>query len=166
MSAASEESGFPRRTIRAFQNHPFLNFDMATNADCKQTELALDLSRFKWGWQMNNLLRLIVVSALLAFAILMIGLGMARNTNDLLAPLHLLLFGVAVVLYLSPTALAFYRGCKALLWISLVNVFTGWTIAGWFVAIGWAASGKVETLPPAPPPALPTVPGPVLQGHS
>jgi hypothetical protein len=54
---------------------------------------------------MNNLLRLIIVGVLLAFAVLMLGLGMARDTTDLLAPLHLLLFGIAVVVYLLPTAL-------------------------------------------------------------
>ena len=114
---------------------------------------------------MNNLLRLIIVGAVLALGVLGIGVGMAGNTSDLLAPFHLLLFGIAVVAYIFPTALAFYRGCKSTLWIALVNVFLGWTIAGWFVAMGWAASGKVEIMPPAAPPPLPTTPGPALQGH-
>jgi hypothetical protein len=26
----------------------------------------------------------------------------------------------------------------------LVNVFLGWTILGWFVALGWAASGQIR----------------------
>jgi hypothetical protein len=110
---------------------------------------------------MNNLLRLIIVSVLVAVAVIMLGLGMARNTTDLLAPLHLLLFGIAVVVYLFPTALAFYRDCRATVWIAVVNVFLGWTIVGWFVAIGWAASGKVETMPPT----IATPPGQVLPGH-
>ncbi len=114
---------------------------------------------------MNNLLRLIIVGAVLALAVLGIGVGMAGNTSDLLAPVHLLLFGIAAVVYILPTALAFYRDCKSTLWIALVNVFLGWTILGWFVAIGWAASGKVAILPPATPPALPTTPGPAFQGH-
>lgn len=118
------------------------------------------LPRF-WGWQMNNLLRLIIVGVLLAFAVFMIGVGIARNTTDLLAPLHLLLFALAVVLYLFPTVLAFYRDCKATLWIAVVNVFLGWTILGWFVAIGWAASGKIET----PSPAAATLPGQTIPGH-
>jgi RsiW-degrading membrane proteinase PrsW (M82 family) len=110
---------------------------------------------------MNNLLRIAIVGVLLAFAVLMIGLGMARNTTDLLAPLHLLLFAVAVVLYILPTALAYYRNCTSVIWIALVNVFLGWTILGWFVAIGWAASGKVLTLPPT----IGTPPGPEVSGH-
>jgi hypothetical protein len=109
---------------------------------------------------MNNLLRVVIVSVLLALAVLMIGLGMARNTNDLLAPLHLLLFAIAAAVYVLPTGLAYYRDCKAIIWIALVNVFLGWTIAGWFVAIGWAASGKPDTRPNGivPPPGHP-IPG-------
>jgi RsiW-degrading membrane proteinase PrsW (M82 family) len=114
---------------------------------------------------MNNLLRLIIVGVLLAFAVLMLGLGMARDTTDLLAPLHLLLFGIAVVVYLLPTALAYYRDCKATIWIAVVNVFLGWTIIGWFVSIGWAASGKVQTMPPTLLPKIATPPGQVLSGH-
>ena len=110
---------------------------------------------------MNNLLRLIIVGVLLAFAIVMIGVGMARNTTELLAPLHLLLFALAAVLYLFPTVLAFYRDCKATVWIAVVNVFLGWTILGWFVAIGWAASGKIGT----PPTAIATPPGQAIPGH-
>jgi len=74
---------------------------------------------------MNNMLRLIIVGVLLAFAILMIGVGMARNTTELLAPVHLLLFAVAAVLYVLPTALAYYRDCDSIVWITLVNVFLG-----------------------------------------
>lgn len=100
---------------------------------------------------MNNLLRLIVLGVLLVFAMLMIGLGMARNVGDLSAPVHLLLFIIAIALYLFPTALAYHRDCEAVVWIALVNVFLGWTIFGWFVSIGWAAAGKARTLPPTIP---------------
>ena len=43
----------------------------------------------------------------------------------------------------------------------MVNVFLGWTILGWFVAIGWAASGKIET----PPTAIATPLGQTIPGH-
>jgi len=110
---------------------------------------------------MNNLLRLIIVCGLLACAVLVVALGMARSTTNLLAPVHLLLFVVALAIYLLPAALAFYRDCEAAVWITVVNVFLGWTLFGWVVAIGWAASGKVRTLPPtiAPPPVH------ALHGH-
>jgi len=97
---------------------------------------------------MDNLVRLIIVGGLLTFAVPMLALGMVRNDTDLLGPVHLLLFVIAVAVYLVPTALAFYRNCIAAVWIAVVNVFLGWTIFGWFVSIGWAASGKVRTLPP------------------
>ena len=103
---------------------------------------------------MNNLLRLFVVCGLMAFAFLIIAVGLSRHNADLLAPVHLILFVVGVALYLLPTALALYRDCKVTLWIAVVNVFLGWTLFGWVVAIGWAASGKTRTMPPtvgAPP---------------
>ena len=100
---------------------------------------------------MNNLLRLIVLGALLVFAVLMIGLGLARNVGDLSAPVHLLLFFIAIALYLFPAALAYHRDCEAVVWIAIVNVFLGWTIFGWFVSIGWAAAGKARTGLPAIP---------------
>lgn len=105
---------------------------------------------------MKNLLRLIAVGGLVLVAVLMIALGMARNTNALLAPLHLLAFVVVVALYLLPTGLAMYRDCKATIWIILLDVFLGWTFFGWIVAIGWAASGKTRT----PPPTIPSHPVP------
>ncbi len=98
---------------------------------------------------MKNLLRLAIVGVLFAFAVIIIGLGMARNTGDLMAPVNLLLFAIAVAVYLLPTALAVYRDCTATVWITLLNVFLGWTILGWFVAIGWAAGGKAEKMPSA-----------------
>jgi hypothetical protein len=109
---------------------------------------------------MNNLLRLTIVCVLLAFAVTVIGVGMARNTADLAAPFHLLMFLIAAMVYVLPTGLAFYRDCKAIVPIALVNVFLGWTIAGWFVAFGWAASGKREPMPTAinHPPSRP-IPG-------
>jgi RsiW-degrading membrane proteinase PrsW (M82 family) len=110
---------------------------------------------------MNNLLRLIAVGGLVASAVLIVAFGMARNTSDFLAPVHLLLFVIAVALYLLPTALAFYRNCKAALWIGVVNVFLGWTLFGWVVAMGWAASGETRTLPPT----IQTPPKHALQGH-
>jgi len=106
---------------------------------------------------MNNLLRLFVVGGLVALAILSIALGVARNIGALAAPAHLLVFVLAVVLYLLPIGLAMYRDCKAAAWIAVVDVFLGWTIFGWFVALGWAASGKARRPAPVltPPPIHP-----------
>lgn len=109
---------------------------------------------------MNNLLRLLVIGGLIVLAVLSIGLGMARNVGALAAPAHLLVFVLAVVLYILPAGLAMYRDCKAVLWIAVVDVFLGWTIFGWFVAFGWAASGSRRKLPPVvTPPSIHPIPG-------
>lgn len=105
---------------------------------------------------MNKTLRLLIVCTITAFAILIFALGMARHHADLLAPFNLILFVIAIVLYFVPSMLAFYRNCHATPWITLTNAFLGWTIFGWFIALGWAASGRVDALPTGihnPPPS-------------
>ncbi len=106
---------------------------------------------------MNNLLRLLVIAGLVAGGIVIVALGLERHNADLLAPLNLMLFVAGVLVYLLPTGLAMYRDCKATAWIAVVNVLLGWTIFGWFVAIGWAASGKIRELsaPVGTPPTHP-----------
>lgn len=98
---------------------------------------------------MKDMLRLFVATALVAFAILAVAVGLARNTAALLAPVHLILFIVVVALYLLPSALAMYRDCQATGWIAALNILLGWTLFGWVVALGWAAGGKTRTVPPA-----------------
>jgi lysylphosphatidylglycerol synthetase-like protein (DUF2156 family) len=110
---------------------------------------------------MNNLFRLIVVGGVVVLAVLGIAVGMARNTAHLMAPINLLFFLVLVGLYLLPTGLALYRDCKAIVWITMVNVFLGWTMFGWVVAIGWAAAGKADTRTPT----ITAPPNPVLHGR-
>lgn len=101
---------------------------------------------------MNNLIRLVVLAVAAAGAVLILALGLARHDSDIMAPLHLLLFVALLVIYLLPTGLAVYRDCKATLWIALLDVFLGWTIVGWFAALGWAVSGSVKPFTTAPPP--------------
>ncbi|MFZ1938920.1 MAG: superinfection immunity protein [Terracidiphilus sp.] len=93
---------------------------------------------------MNNLLRLVVIAGLAACAVVIVALGFARHDADLMAPVTLMLFVLAVLVYLLPTGFAMYRHCKATVWIGLVNVFLGWTILGWAAAMGWAASGQTR----------------------
>jgi hypothetical protein len=110
---------------------------------------------------MSHLFRLFVAAGLVAFGILVIAIGMARHTADLLAPLHLFLFLALVALYVVPSALAVYRNCTAVAWIIALNILLGWTFLGWFLALGWAASGKVAVVNHT----LPSPPGPALQGR-
>ena len=106
---------------------------------------------------MNNMLRLLIACVLLGFVVAVLALGMARQTNSLIAPFNLILLVLGVGVYLLPTILALYRNCHATSWISMVNVLLGWTILGWFAALGWAATGKIDALPPSitAPPASP-----------
>jgi hypothetical protein len=110
---------------------------------------------------MSNLLRLLVIAVLAAGVILLVALGLERHNADLLAPLNLALFVALVLLYLLPAGLAMYRDCKSTAWIVAVNLLLGWTIFGWFVAMGWAAGGKIRE-PVHPPGASPVQPVP---GH-
>ena len=103
---------------------------------------------------MNHLLRAGVVGGIIVVGFLAIAMGMARQDSNLLAPVHLLLFLIGMALYLIPTALALYRDCKSTVWIALVNVFLGWTLFGWVIALGWAACAETRPTPPvvqAPP---------------
>jgi hypothetical protein len=106
---------------------------------------------------MNQLLRLGVVGGLVAAAILIVALGIAQHHAALMGPVDLMLFLLGVAVYLLPAGLALYRDCKATAWIALVNITLGWTILGWFAALGWAASGSVRPAAPAmtPPPIRP-----------
>ncbi len=93
---------------------------------------------------MGSLIRLFVAAALVAVAIIVVAVGMATNDAALAAPAHLIVFVGLVVLYLLPTGIAHYRDCSAKGWITALNVLLGWTLFGWFIALGWAAGGKVR----------------------
>ena len=109
---------------------------------------------------MNNLLRLLVIVGVVACCIVVVALGFARHDADLMGPVDMLLFVAIALVYLLPTGLAFYRDCQSTPWIALVNVLLGWTVLGWFAAMGWAASGKVrEAAHPVSAPPTHPVPG-------
>lgn len=110
---------------------------------------------------MNNLLRLLIACVLVAFVIAVISLGLAQHNSNLMAPFNLVLLILGIGVYFLPTMLAFYRNCHATSWIAMVNLLLGWTILGWFAAIGWAASGKVDTFPPT----ITAPPGSPITGH-
>ncbi|UWZ84932.1 superinfection immunity protein [Occallatibacter riparius] len=93
---------------------------------------------------MTHILRVLIVGGLAALAVLSFGLGMAHNAAAILGPAHLLLFLLAIVLYLAPTGLALYRDSESLGWIAALNVLLGWTLFGWAIALGWAAAGHAR----------------------
>jgi hypothetical protein len=109
---------------------------------------------------MRNLLLLFVGSGFIALMVLLIALGMARNSAAILGPAHLILFAIGAAFYLWPSLLALHRKCKAAAWIISINILLGWTILGWIASMVWAARGMVRALP------IPSShPGQVVAGH-
>ena len=50
----------------------------------------------------------------------------------------------ALVLYFLPTVIGSGRRHQNMTPILLVNLFLGWTIAGWFVALVWSTTSNVR----------------------
>lgn len=115
---------------------------------CAAVESALDSPSILGRWHMGQPFRLFMAAALVAFVILAFTIGLAKHSSDLLAPFPFnpLVFLVLMVFYVVPTALALFRNCTATVWIAALNILLGWTLFGWVIALGWAASGKVRRL--------------------
>jgi len=59
-------------------------------------------------------------------------------------PAHLFFFpGFWTVMYFLPSIIALARSKRDLLAIFLLNLFLGWSVIGWFVALIWAAKHDV-----------------------
>jgi len=56
-----------------------------------------------------------------------------------LIPLFLIIF------YIMPFCVAAARAHHSAVPIMLVNLLLGWTVIGWFVAMGWALYGPAQT---------------------
>jgi hypothetical protein len=110
---------------------------------------------------MNNMVRLFVIAGAVACAVVIVALGMARHDADLLAPFNLMVFALGVAVYLFPSWFAMYRDCKSTAGIIIVNLLLGWTVFGWFAALGWAAAGKVS----GPDRLIPKSPAHPVPGH-
>ncbi len=108
----------------------------------------------------NNLLRVLLIAGGVACGIVVVALGFVRHDNALMAPVNLVLFATGVLLYLLPMELAMYRDCRFSTWITLLNVFFGWTIIGWFAALGLATACKArEAAQPIGAPPVHPLPG-------
>ncbi|HUO24291.1 MAG TPA: superinfection immunity protein [Candidatus Aquilonibacter sp.] len=56
----------------------------------------------------------------------------------LLAVIFLPIFGFGFVMYFLPAIIAFARSKRDATAILLLNLFLGWTMIGWVVALVWA----------------------------
>ena len=54
--------------------------------------------------------------------------------------------GLPFLLYFLPSIIALARSKRDLLAIFLLNLFLGWSIIGWFVALIWAAKNDAPVM--------------------
>jgi hypothetical protein len=54
-------------------------------------------------------------------------------------PFFVPFFGFTTVMYFLPSIIALARSKRDLLAIFLLNLFLGWSVIGWIVALVWAA---------------------------
>jgi hypothetical protein len=55
-------------------------------------------------------------------------------------------FGLPIVMYFLPSIIALARSKRDILAIFLLNLFLGWSIIGWFVALIWAAKSDAPVM--------------------
>jgi T4 superinfection immunity protein len=55
-------------------------------------------------------------------------------------------FGLPLVLYFLPSIIALARGKRDTLAIFLLNLFLGWSVIGWIVALVWAAKHETAVM--------------------
>ena len=55
-------------------------------------------------------------------------------------------FGLPFVLYFLPSIIALARSKRDTLAIFLLNLFLGWSVIGWIVALVWAAKNDVPVM--------------------
>jgi len=54
-------------------------------------------------------------------------------------------FGLGTAMYFFPSIVALARSKRDLLAIFLLNLFLGWSVIGWIVALIWAAKSDAPT---------------------
>ena len=55
-------------------------------------------------------------------------------------------FGFGTLMYFLPSVIALARSKRDLLAIFLLNLFLGWSVIGWIVALVWAAKSDVPAV--------------------
>jgi hypothetical protein len=55
-------------------------------------------------------------------------------------------FGLSFVMYFLPSIIALVRGKRDILAVFLLNLFLGWSVIGWVVALIWAAKHDVPVV--------------------
>jgi hypothetical protein len=75
---------------------------------------------------------------------MVLGYGVEEVVMTHLLPAFFLpFFGFGFVMYFLPSILAFARSKRDTAAIVLLNIFLGWTVIGWVVALVWAVKTDV-----------------------
>ena len=53
-------------------------------------------------------------------------------------------FGAIAVLYMVPSIIAYNRNHNERNAIIVLNIFAGWTVVGWIIAIVWAVTSDIK----------------------
>jgi hypothetical protein len=61
----------------------------------------------------------------------------------------IILVGICAVIYFAPAIVAAMRSHRQTAAIVLLNLFLGWTLVGWVVALVWAAMNGPQSAPGA-----------------
>jgi Superinfection immunity protein len=87
--------------------------------------------------------RIGVLLLILAAAVLALGFVPAGRLTTAMSSLGSSgLVALAFGLYFIPTIVANLRSAKGQNGVLVVNLFLGWTLIGWVVALAWAAAGE------------------------
>lgn len=76
-------------------------------------------------------------------------LAVGQGNNGLAKVCAVLFVPLTVIIYLLPTYEAWKQENRNLMSVALLNVFLGWTVVAWVIALSWAFK-KPETSAPAP----------------
>jgi Superinfection immunity protein len=77
---------------------------------------------------------------------MVLGYGIRRGSMVLSIIFFHFFFGLPFVMYFLPSIIALARSKRDLLAIFLLNLFLGWSIIGWIVALVWAAKNDVPAM--------------------
>jgi hypothetical protein len=55
-------------------------------------------------------------------------------------------FGIGFVMYFLPTIIALIKSKRDAVAILLLNLFLGWSVIGWIIALVWAAKNDVPAV--------------------
>lgn len=61
-------------------------------------------------------------------------------------PFFVPFFGIGFVMYFLPTIIALIKSKRDAVAILLLNLFLGWSVIGWIIALVWAAKQDVPAV--------------------